>query len=409
MRVGIMAAACATAALLLASAPAAHAADFGDCPGVSGGNGRYMLKADASCDLSLLGDDAHVDLAGYTLSTTSGPSSVVHAVHVVLSGGSLRANGIYWMGGGGRMDHLDVSALGTGSPGGFFIEAGPDFTVTQSHFHDLPTSIAIDFYFSNNGSVSHSTFSHTRVGVSVQKSSGVTIQHNTFKFNANGVNLYNEDSFGVNNITVFSNSFANNSAAGIRVLDNSPYDTHPTFENTRITDNLISDNGGSGIDITLRCTSSRQSNCFTPGSSSILVEANKSAHNGYTPSVVDARISDPASIRALDRGPLAHSSAAQEGVTAGAGPSDFGANDSSSNSAYGASDDGITARAFVCATTCDIPAIDQLASIRVEKNMTSRNADRGIDAEGVTDGGKNTSRFNTNPDPCLGVVCRVAQ
>src|SRR5664279_2012045 len=164
MRVGIMAA-CATAALLLASAPAAHAADFGDCPGVSGGNGRYMLKADASCDLSLLGDDAHVDLAGYTLSTTSGPSSVVHAVHVVLSGGSLRANGIYWMGGGGRMDHLDVSALGTGSPSSFFIEAGPDFTVTQSHFHDLPTSIAIDFYFSNNGSVSHSTFSHTRVWV----------------------------------------------------------------------------------------------------------------------------------------------------------------------------------------------------------------------------------------------------
>src|SRR5664279_3446328 len=93
MRVGIIAAACATAALLLASAPAAHAADFGDCPGVSGGNGRYMLKADASCDLSLLGDDAHVDLAGYTLSTistTSGPSSVIHAVHVVLSGGSLR-------------------------------------------------------------------------------------------------------------------------------------------------------------------------------------------------------------------------------------------------------------------------------------------------------------------------------
>ena len=409
MRVGIVAAACATAALLLASAPAAHAADFGDCPGVSGGNGRYMLKADASCDLSLLGDDAHVDLAGYTLSTTSGPSSVVHAVHVVLSGGSLRANSIYWMGGGGRMDHLDVSALGTGSPGFFFIEAGPDFTVTQSHFHDLPTSIAIDFYFSNNGSVSHSTFSHTRVGVSVQKSSGVTIQHNTFKFNANGVNLYNEDSFGVNNITVFSNSFANNSAAGIRVLDNSPYDTHPTFENTRITDNLISDNGGSGIDITLRCTSSRQSNCSSPGSSSILVEANKSDRNGYTPSGVDARISDPASIRALDRGPLAHSSAAQADVTAGAGPSDFSANDSSSNSAYGASDDGITARAFVCATTCDIPAIDQLASIRVEKNMTSRNADRGIDAEGVTDGGKNTSRFNTNPDPCLGVVCRVAQ
>jgi len=409
MRVGIVAAACATAALLLASAPAAHAADFGDCPGVSGGNGRYMLKADASCDLSLLGDDAHVDLAGHTLSTTSWPSSVVHGAHVVLSGGRLRASSIYWMGGGGRMHHLDVSALGTGSPSGFFIEAGPDFTVTQSHFHDLPTSIAIDFYHSNNGSVSHSTFSHTWMGVSVQKSSGVTIQHNTFKFNTNGVNLWNEDSFGVNNITVFSNSFANNSAAGIRVLDNSPYDTHPTFENTRITDNLISDNGGSGIDITLRCTSSRQSNCSSPGSSSILVEANKSDRNGYTPSGVDARISDPASIRALERGPLAHSSAAQADVTAGAGPSDFSANDSSSNSAYGASDDGITARAFVCATTCDIPAIDQLASIRVEKNMTSRNADRGIDAEGVTDGGKNTSRLNTNPDPCLGVVCRVAQ
>jgi hypothetical protein len=246
------------------------------------------------------------------------------------------------------------------------------------------------------------------MGVSVQKSSGVTIQHNTFKFNTNGVNLWNEDHVGVNNITVSSNSFANNSAAGIRVLDN--YyggDVHPTFENTRITDNLISDNGGSGIDITLRCAS--QSNCSSPGSSSILVEANKSARNGYPPSVVDARISDPASIRALDRGPLAHSSAAQEDVTAGAGPSDFSANDSSSNSAYGASDDGITARAFVCATTCDTPAIDQLASIRVEKNMTSRNADRGIDAEGVTDGGKNTSRLNTNPDPCLGVVCRVAQ
>ena len=45
--------------------------------------------------------------------------------------------------------------------------------------------------------------------------------------------------------------------------------------------------------------------------------------------------------------------------------------------------------------------------ITLAGNQTDRNADLGIDAPGVTDGGKNRAKLNGDPQQCIGVDCKV--
>ena len=45
--------------------------------------------------------------------------------------------------------------------------------------------------------------------------------------------------------------------------------------------------------------------------------------------------------------------------------------------------------------------------VTVANNLTIRNADYGIEAPGVTDGGGNFAAANGNPAQCVGVVCRT--
>ena len=348
MNLRALAAASATAALIVtgAGAAAAQPGGFGACSGVSDrGHGRYTLTADAACDLALLGNGAKVDLAHHTLST----SSVVEADRVTLINGNLRSDGIFWSGSHGRMEDLDVTQIGA-DPAGSLIEAGPDFTVTRSRFHDLPSSTAVDFYF-GNGTVSHSTFRRTGVGVSVQSSAGVTIRDNMFSANDIGVQLWNEDFVLVNDVTVSGNTITDSRGPGIRLFDTEG-EFPGTFDNVRVTNNHVARSGGSGIDVTVKCLDA--STCPATGVS-IVVERNVLDHNGYSP---------------------------------------------------GEGNDGLTARA---STFEDVSMVAPLAILRAAKNVTTRNADRGIDAAGVTDGGGNLSRSDRNPVPCLGVTCRVSR
>jgi hypothetical protein len=47
------------------------------------------------------------------------------------------------------------------------------------------------------------------------------------------------------------------------------------------------------------------------------------------------------------------------------------------------------------------------AWITLARNQSDRNAALGIDAPGVTDGGKNRAKLNGDPRQCVGVDCKV--
>ncbi|MGV8965156.1 MAG: right-handed parallel beta-helix repeat-containing protein [Cellulomonas sp.] len=409
MKARALAATCVTAGLLLGGATAAHATGFGDCPGVvDRGHERYKLTADATCDLALLGTGAKVDLRGHTLSTTS----VVEADDVSLRHGRLRSDGIYWNGSGGRLEDLDVTTLGVSPPNLFYIETGPDFTVTRSHFHDLPDSIALSFYFGGKASVTDSRFTRTQIGVSVQGNSDVTIARNRFTSNTVAVNLWNEDLGGVNNVTVTKNTITKTSGPGIRVTDTEA--DVPTFDNTRLSHNSITGSASSGIDVTVRCLDGL---ACPPGNRPIVIDRNDTSRNGFGATASTSRAAGTAvSPAAPGVGLTPHSAAdrargaAQRGVVSDQAPAATAKNGQGGGGVvvgeYTSSNDGITARAFA-SDDSEVPTPGLLAFVQVARNATTKNADRGIDAAGVTDGGGNSSRGN--PNPCVGVTCRTAR
>ncbi len=45
--------------------------------------------------------------------------------------------------------------------------------------------------------------------------------------------------------------------------------------------------------------------------------------------------------------------------------------------------------------------------VTLSGNQADRNADLGIDAPGVTDGGRNRAKLNGDPQECVGVDCKV--
>jgi len=387
--------------LLIAGATVAQADDFALCPGVHAASaGAYVLTQDATCDLRLLADDTRVDLAGHTL-TAADPRALLKGARVTITHGKLRSNSIFWQGGYGRLDDVDVAAIDPVNATGFFIEAWGNLTVIRSRFHDMPNATAIDFYYGNVGSVTQSTFTRTRIGVSVQLSSDIVIKNNRFESNTIGVQLWNENHGGLNNITVAQNTITDSASAGIRVL-NSQW-RYPTFANNQITGNRVVRSGASGIDITFECAIS---SCAS-NTASIVVEGNDASGNGYAPPTSTARQLMPYSAgTASSTDLLSHSSAPAQGARdLRASTPDLATTDLASAVAVPTtSDDGITARVAPASVDTQLA---QLVTVRLSRNTTSLNADRGIDALGVSDGGGNVTRRDHNPVPCTGVVCRA--
>lgn len=358
MRKRALLASVAATGVILATATGADAAGIEDCPGVVNDRPHhYVLAGDATCDLSWLGDGAYVDLAGHTLTTTDaqgrGTTSIV-ADDVTLAHGSLRTDGITWVTARGSLKHVDVSAIDPAAATRA-IEAGYQFTVTGSQFHDLPNAAGIDFYYAGSGTVSHTRFTRTRVGVSIQGSAGFTIEHSRFEQNGIGLQLWNEDWTGVNDVLVANNTFSDNTVTGVRVraYTGSRPDQR-TFDNVQVVGNRLVRNAGSGMDVTLYCLTEER--CVN-GQTSIAVTRNQFTRNGF------------------------------------AAPQDLG-------------DDGFTARTLVgYGPPTWVTGTQGLWVVTLADNTTSRNADRGIDAAGVTDGGGNRSVRDANPEPCLGVSC----
>ncbi|MCB2176666.1 MAG: right-handed parallel beta-helix repeat-containing protein [Actinomycetales bacterium] len=345
----------------MATATGAGAADAEACPGmVNDAPNHYVLAGDATCDLSWLGDGAYVDLAGHTLYTTNAKgtgTTTIAADDVTLARGKLRTDGIDWVQSRGRLDRVDVSAIDPTATR-ILIEAGRWFTVTRSHFHDLPNAIGVDFYYAGDGTVSHSRFTRTKIGVSIQGGATFTIEHSRFDRNEIGLQLWNEDWIGVNDVLVANNTFTGNTVTGVRVRAYTgalyPPAEQRTFDNVRVVGNRMLRNAGSGMDVTMYCLTEER--CAT-GQTAVAVTRNHFTRNGL------------------------------------AAPQDTG-------------DDGFTAKTLVGFGPASwVTGTQGLWVFTLTGNTTSRNADRGIDAAGVTDGGGNRSMRDANPEPCLGVAC----
>jgi hypothetical protein len=320
-------------------APAAQADDgLLACPGIVAVEGGYHLTQNTTCDLDWTGTSEFLDLQGHTLSgaiTASGNG-------LTLRNGTFHAAPSYFEGDDNTLSRVRVTTDAT--PQGILIEAGNNFTVDHSVFDHVNASAAVDFYFGTGGRVSHSTFTATTgEAVSVQASSDVVIEHNRFVANSIGVNLWPEDGYGVANVTVAHNVFAQNTTAGVRLTGAGGLD------GTVVAHNTMSRNGGPGIEILLDCV--EPTVCPAPA---VGVTANMLDGNGTNAD-------------ALSRS-------------------------------------GLFARGYV-AQQDETPSPGNLAHVVVKGNRATRNGDLGFDATGVTDGGRNLALFNANPAQCAGVVC----
>ena len=243
----------------------------------------------------------------------------------------------------------------------FFIETGFNFTVQNSAFENIP-GIALSFFFDNGGTVRNSVFTGNGSAISIQKSSDVLIKNNKFIGNTRGVNLWDEDSWGVNNNTISYNVFREN-GTGINIDARPPLYGFPALQGNQIMNNDFIRSGYSGILIKVNCKDQ--------------------APLGLSPSVVCP---------------------AQDTVVRG-NTFNQGGFALPANSPY---DDGVTARASIAEfPSLETPYPDGLVGVTLSNNRADRNADLGFDVAGITDGGGNSAKFNGNPAQCDGLDCKV--
>ena len=356
MRNRLLVAAASASVLIGLVAPRAQAdrlASPGDCAGIQTVSGGYRLTQDVTCDFNWAGTNDVLNLNNHTLTSMFLPQGSGQTI----KNGTLLATSQEYLANATKftISHLTIQPATT-LPG-FMIEAGTGLTVTHSVIKDAP--IGLDFYFGGDGMVSDSTFSGASdIGLSIQQGSDVTVLNNTFTGNLIGVNLWNEDSYGVTDNTIEDNTFRANTEWGL-YLDLQANVSHPdTGSGNTITRNSFTGSGGSGINAALTCGYLSSGNICPAGGNQIT--ANTFKANGATASTSS---------------PFA--------------------------------DDGITARAVLYPDAQDStsPYPAGLAGITITGNTANRNTDLGFDVTGVTDGGANQARHNGNPAQCQGVSC----
>jgi Right handed beta helix region len=332
--------------------PFAHAATFTplDCPGVVVVQGGYRLTQDTTCasGFNWQENNKFFSLNGFTLRTAS---ISVQGTGLTIRNGVLQTNGMDWaFSNKGTLSNLMVKNIGT--PRGFFIEAGSNFTVKNSIFANIP-GVVLDFYFGDGGTVRNSKFIRNGTAISIQKSNGVLIEHNKFIGNNRGVNLWDEINGGVNKNKIRYSIFQKNEV-GINILALPPV-SFPAMERNQIVGNNISRSSHSGLFIQVACEISNPPMQPICPAQHTKVSGNRLNHNGFG--------------------------------------SFTGTPD----------DDGVSARATQWGT--NIPYPDGLVGVTLSNNRADRNADLGFDVEGVTDGGGQIAEFNENPAQCDGLVC----
>lgn len=360
--------ACVAAACSVPSAQATTGTPL-DCPGVVKVRGGYKLTRDATCALSPIqrSQSGQVfDLGGHSLKLPNGLA--ISAARFTIRNGKLSAKGIEWSGGDhGTLSNVTLRRIGPSESNYFFIEAGTGLSVSRCSFLGI-SGIALSYYVAQNGMVRDSRFVGNETAISLQRggmAEGVAIEHNQFTGNGRGIYLWNEDFGGVNYNHIADNRFQGN---GLGVSVDARWhrlfhpEEIPTMQGNRIERNLFLSNRQAGLLIQVTCAVSPdgQNDCSAQDTQ---VLNNVLSLNGL------AAVPDAPGI-----------------------------------------DDGITARAKRLGSNLsdvlDDPYTDGLHGVTLVGNRTRSNADLGVDAEGVVDGGGNTGQGNQNPAQCEGVVCK---
>lgn len=322
----------ATILLATMSPEAARGADPDDpthCPGViATGPASYRLTADLeACSVAPTSPlpPITIDLDGHTWS-----NSFVS----LTNDGSRLTNGTFdastvWI--SGSLDHVTIR-----NGHSFTVEAFGLLTVEDSTFES--NEIGLSAYF-GSATVQDSVFRDNDLGVVIGRGSGSVVEKNKFEDNRQGLLLWDEDTFGSDDVVVQKNHFLGN-GVGIRVT------AQVAVARAQIDGNQVDENDGAGISVDVFCFSG-----FPCGGQGGLVEGNHLRRNGF---VV---------------------------ATPGDG-------------------DGIRVRG----QDDDLQPVDP-TWITLARNQADRNADLGIDAPGVSDGGKNRAKFNGDPQQCVGVDC----
>ncbi len=343
-----------TAGLLLGMSPGIATAvtvfDPTDCLGViATGPGSYQLTADlVNCSI-----DRHfgppppitIDLNGHTWSSS---------FLFLAADGNRLTNGTFdasYLEINGALDHVTVQ-----NGRSFTVEAHGLLTVTDSTFESNDIGLSAYFGSATPGGPDRSAevqvrdcvFHDNGTGVVIGRGSGSVVESSEFENNGSGVFIWDEDFFGSNDVVVRDNQFSGNGLAiGVQAL----YEVY----RAHIANNQVDRSDGAGISVDVYCS-------FLPpsrpcGGQASVIEKNHVRRNGFA------------------------------AVSPGNG-------------------DGIRVRGYDLDSPVPYAAADP-AWVTLAKNQADRNADLGIDAPGVTDGGGNRAKFNGDPQQCVGVDCKV--
>lgn len=310
------------------------------------------LRCTAGWALVVAASGVTLDLGGYTISGGGSASGIGvfagETLHdVVIRHGTIRDFGATAVFAG---ETVDTALHGlTVLDGGLFwaVEAGHRTTISGSRFERTPTAVSL--FWGGQGVVRDSTFVDNRNGVLVENFDDHVVRGNRFVGNERGVLLWDADGEGtVRDSVVTHNRFEGNEV-GLEIR------ADLATTGTLVSRNHFSGNRGSGVLVTARA--------HHGGAAGTVVADNHFQRNGF-----DA----PEITRFLD----------DEAVP---GTVTFLA------------DDGLT-------VVTGTPA--EAAGVTVQRNRAFFNADLGIDAPGVLDGGGNHGRHNGDPVQCVGVRCR---
>jgi|GEM_PF-1712787 len=375
-----------------------------DCPAVIAVPGGYRLTQNTTCDQVSWENENNkfFNLNRFTLTINS---IGVFGNGLVIRNGVLQTNSIFWLGDGGTLSNLKITK--GSSPRGFFIEAGPNFTVKRCTFSEIP-GVALDFFHAPGGRVINSVFKNNWKGISIQEADDILIENNKFVGNTTGVNLFPEHGFKTNNNTIRYNIFREN-AMGITMYTDERLVPTWGLQGNRIVKNKIYRSGHSGILIALNCVEDLgHPSC--PGQDT-KISGNLLKSNGFSSEKV---LSDDDGVTARATLEMGTNPPMRTPYPAGLAGVTLSKNRANKNADLGFDVNGVTDGGSNKANSNGNPAqcegvvckSSYLAGVTLSKNLANKNADLGFDVNGVTDGGGNIANSNGNPAQCEGGVCK---
>jgi len=310
-----------------------------------------LLESDVPC-IRVGADGITIDLNGYTVHGPILPGGGTIWNDVEVRNGTV-AGGAIILGSGTVLDQLIVR-----DHPGFTVEIGGGL-ITNSLFERNGSAVDLYWSWSSAGhfvEVRDCRFVENRVGVAIQDDDNSKVINNHFEANEIGVYIWDEDLVGASNSEIRQNRFIRND---LGIWLNAVSEAN----GTQISKNLFQSNSSSGIAVSLGCAM-EYGNPFCAGRGTV-IEKNKFIQNGNDPRTLTGRLWLP---------------------------------DFSGEPYEVVADDGLTVFGIEELNTAD--------GVTVIGNTAIKNADLGIDAAGVIDGGANLARQNGNESECVGVACR---